>query len=201
MQKDLKNTLKNELGKREIEVELWDNQKMRVFDKDRLIIIALMEDFNQRDQINNEVMDKIRQLQIEEQPALHYGDYSMRKILWDVYILYVLSDEEKYVDKEQIFMLQRDKKYSKKYLFQESNIQELSEKICKLLHPERYIDSVLKEIKFEYTDENTYKAICDLEGRGNEFITEFPINSCQDILNFLNHVNADEYGVNVDEDC
>ncbi|ADL02835.1 hypothetical protein [Lacrimispora saccharolytica] len=201
MQEDLK----NELKRNGFDIEVWDEEKMKIYDSDRIIVIAFLNDYSitETDRINNEVMEKVRQLQIEaeEEKLEKYDNFSIRQILWDVYILFVLTNKEKYASEEQIFMLQRDKKYSKKYLIQGNNIDELSNIILNILRPEQYIDSVVRKIRYEYSDADNCNNICDAEQTGKEYVKKFNVKSCQDILNFLNKVNADEYGEIVDENC
>lgn len=201
MQKDLM----KEIEKRGFAIEIWDEEKIRIEDSDRIIIIAFLNDYSviEVDRINNEVMERFYQLKIdaEELKVEKYGTYSMRQILWDVYILYVLTNKEKFVDEEQIFMLQRDKKYSKKYLIQGDSVDEISNILLNILRPESYIDSVVEKIQYEISDQDNCKSICDSEHRGKEFVETYNIKYCQDVLDFLNRVNADEYGEILDENC
>lgn len=201
MQEDLK----NELRRNGFDIEVWDEEKMRIHDSDRIIIIAHLNEYSitEIDRINNEVMEKVRKLQIktEEEKLEKYDNFSIRQILWDVYILFVLDNGEKYASEEQIFMLQRDKKYSKKYLIQGNYIDELLDLIINILRPEHYIDSVVRKIKYEYSDSDNCNNICDSKREGKEYVKSFSIESCQDILDFLNKVNADDYGEVIDENC
>lgn len=191
-----------ELKEKEIEIELWSEKILCVKDDDRAIAVALIEDFSEVDGINNLVMEKIYSAQNREKQTVMLCDkYPMQKILWDVYIVFVLTDKEKFVDKEQLFMLQRDKKYSKKYLVQGENVEEIAEKIVKLLYPNRYIDNVMKKIQYEVSDDDNCKKICDAENAGKRYVEQFHITCCQDILNFLDKVNADGYGEKMDENC
>ena len=115
MQKNLADILKS----KGIEMEQWGEDRIRIRDSDRIVILAPLNSYSasRADQINNEIMEMInqRRMEAEENKVEKYGQYTMRQILWDVYILYVLTDKEKFVDEEQVYMLQRDKKYSKKY--------------------------------------------------------------------------------------
>jgi len=201
MQEDLK----NELRRNGFDIEVWDEEKMRIYDSDRIIIIAHLNEYSitEIDRINNEVMEKVRKLQIkkEEEKLEKYDNFSIRQILWDVYILFVLDNDEKYASEEQIFMLQRDKKYSKKYLIQGNHIDEISDIIINILRPEQYIDSVVRKIKYKYSDSDNCNNICDAKRAGKEYVKIFNIESCQDILDFLNKVNADNYGEVIDENC
>ena len=194
MQKNLADILKS----KGIEMEQWGEDRIRIRDSDRIVILAPLNSYSasRADQINNEIMEMInqRRMEAEENKVEKYGQYTMRQILWDVYILYVLTDKEKFVDEEQVYMLQRDKKYSKKYLIQEDNVEKAAETIFRLLYPEHYIDSVIAKIQYKFTDGDNCKRICDAENEGKRFVENFQIRTCQDILDFLNKINADEYG-------
>lgn len=197
----MQENLKKEL-QRKMEIEPWSEEILYVKDSDRIIAIAQITDYLDVDYINNEVIERVYSLQDRESQTITLLDkYPMQKILWDVYIIFVLTDKKKFVDKEKVFILQRDKKYSKKYLLQEENIEELADQIIKLLFPCHYIDEVMKKIQYKVSDEDNCKIICDSKGQGKEYVNLFKIESCQDILDFLNEVNSDGYGENTDENC
>lgn len=188
MQEDLK----MELEKRGMEIKPWGEKILGVKDGDRAIAIAFIDNFSEVDIINNEVMEKLYSVQNREDDTIKLcEEYLMQKILWDVYIIFVLTNEKKFVDIEQVFMLQRDKKYSKKYLIQEVNIKDIANKIVKLLYPQYYIDKVMNKIQYEISDEDICKKICDAENRGKKYVEEFDIKICQDIVDFLNEINRD----------
>lgn len=196
----MQKNLRQELEKRKIEIESWSEKILYVKDSDRIIAIAHISDYTEVDCINNEVVERVYSLQnVENQTIKLFDKYPMQKILWDVYIIFVLMDKEKFVDKEQMFILQRDKKYSKKYLLQGEDTGELSDQILKLLYPYHYIDKVMNKIQYEVSDEDNCNIICDSEGKGKEYVKMFNIKCCQDILDFLDKVNSDEYGENTDE--
>ncbi len=199
MQKDLK----HELEKKGIAVEIWDKEKMRIEDSDRIFVVAILEDYSEGevDRINNEVMEKIYQIQIdkESKKVEKFGDYTMRQILWDVYILYVLLN--KCVDIENVFMLQRDKKYAKKYLIQGKSLEDITNMISNILKPESYINEVVENIQFNFSDSDICREVCDAENTGKDLMKKNNIKSCQNILDFLLNINSEEYGVTIDEDC
>ncbi|GLB27538.1 hypothetical protein LXJ15735_37790 [Lacrimispora xylanolytica] len=201
MQKDLK----HELEKKGIAVEIWDKEKMRIEDSDRIFVVAILEDYSEGevDRINNEVMEKIYQIQIdkESKKVEKFGDYTMRQILWDVYILYVLLNKETCVDIENVFMLQRDKKYAKKYLIQGKSLEDISNMIYNILKPESYINDVVENIQFNFSDSDICREVCDTENTGKDLVEKYNIKSCQNILDFLLNINSEEYGVTIDEDC
>ena len=194
----MQKTLADELKNKGIEMEIWGEDRIWIRDSDRIVVLAILSFYSASaaDQINNEVMELIgqRRIEAEEKKVEKYGQYSMRQILWDVYILYILMDKEKFVDEEQVYMLQRDKKYSKKYLIQEDNVEKAAETIFYFLYPEQYIDNAAAKIQYEFTDDDICKRICDVENKGKIFMENAQIKSCEDILEYLNKINADEYG-------
>lgn len=178
----------------------------RIMDQERLIFLIDTDcnNFSDIDAYVNKLMDLLTygRLPVNDKAVVDIrGRYSMRKILWDIYGIFVsrVSETCPGIEDEEIYRIQRDNHLMKRYIVQEKSEKEIAEKILFIVRTENYIDKFLKKIDYNFDEKKYCRRLCDSK-QMNEYEVQYKAESYKEIINLLQEMNSETFGDEIDED-
>lgn len=214
MQKDMKNILQEYgLKLQEIEIlnegeqESREEKVYRILDSDRMIFFIELEHIKNKDfeYYVDRLMDWTHLNLLEgETLAEQYGEVSMKMILWDMYAIFgsCISEENREVQEEEIYRIQRNRHFMKRYVVQESSKEKIAEKVSFLVQPEKRIDDFVNELEYDSDEAEYCRNMSDVQSdsENSKSVVSFRGETYQEILTLLKKINDIDFGENIDED-
>jgi hypothetical protein len=122
---------------------------------------------------------------------------TMQKILWDIYAVFVnqLSDMHIGIQDDEIYRIQRENHFMKKYIIQDVKIDNLVDKVCFLINTENYIDKLISSLDIT-NDEDKYCIEMSMDNNNDNFTYNFSGKTYKEILKVLSEINDDKFGEN-----
>lgn len=186
------------------QLEQEDKKIYRIIDSDRLIFLVELEDIRNSDLESyvNKLMDWITyEHQSEEMDLVeNYQQITMRKILWDMYVIFVayLSEINEGIADEEIYRIQRDSRFMKRYIVQGTSENEIAEKIGVIVRPEKVIDDFINKLDIYNDEEEHCRKMCHTK-EGKEFGFGFDGKTYKDIISLLKKINEETFGEDANE--
>jgi hypothetical protein len=194
-----------EINKIELkQMEQGDKVIFRIIDSDRLIFLIELDDIKKIDLelYVNKLMDWITYQQKSEDNDLveKYQNITMRKILWDMYVIFVtcLSEINEGITDEEIYRIQRDSRFMKRYIVQGKSEDEVVKKIGFIVRPEEEIDNFIDKLDFDINEEEHCRKMCHTK-EGIEFGFGFVGISYKEIISLLKKINEETFGEDENE--
>lgn len=190
-----------------IESDRWEHEETiyRISDSERLIFLIELQDIVNLDLeiYVNKLMEWVtyEQASIEQDIVEQYEQITMRKILWDLYVIFVcyLSETNHGLLDEEIYSKQRDPHFMKRYIVQGSSDREIADKICFIVKPEKKIDDFINRLDFGDTETEHCRRMCHTK-EGEGFGYDFTGETYNEIVTVLKKINGESFGEKTNED-
>lgn len=193
-----------EADKQEGKKEKERKKICRIVDSDRLIFLIELEDIKNEEfeyYVNGLVEWAHEHASEGADLVERYRQLSMRQILWDMYVIFVscLSDTNTGLQEEEIYPIQRNSHFMKRYVVQGDSNEDIAKKINFIVKPEKTIDYFIDTLNFENNEVEFCREMSHT-AEGEEFGFGLKGDTYQKILDTLKKVNGDTFGENKDED-
>lgn len=188
------------------EIRHWEREEnkeiYRIKDLNRLIFLVELDAVQGSDLESyvNKLMDWITYEHQSEEKDLAdgYQQITMRKILWDLYVIFINYSSEKNegISEEEAYSIQRDSRFMKRYLVQGESDDEIAKKISFIVRPEKRIDNFINKLEFDNEEEEQCRQMCHTK-EGNGF--GFEAKTYQGVTALLKKINEETFGEDLDE--
>lgn len=209
MQKGLIELLeKNGIKVQRVEMNDEEMQLQEIYhieDPERMIFVVELKG------IRKDIMEKCvnrlvewityEQTNIEKDLIDTYNKRStMRMILWDLYIIFInrISENNPKLLDEEIYPIQRDTRFMKRYIVQGATDEKMAEQISFIVKPEQIMDDFINKLDYESNEVEYCKQMCQKKN-GEAFGYGLKGETYQEIIKVLKEINKDNFGEDTNE--
>lgn len=212
MQESLIELLKdNGMDVQKVKSEKWEdleNEIYRIIDSDRLIFLVELRDIEGIDLKSylHSYVDGLMEWITYEHPTIgedlvdKYQHITMRKILWDMYVIFVnrLKENVKGLSDEEIYPIHRNSHFMKRFIVQGISDDEIANQISFIVRPERIIDEFINKLDYKTDEERNCRQMCQTKEQ-EEFDYDLKGKTYQEIITILEKINGEAFGVDANE--
>lgn len=208
MQENLIGLLRSDgIELQKVGIKEWEEQKKEIYrikDSERLIFVVELRKISE--EVIEDYVNRLMEWITYEQPAMRgdmvdeYGHITMRMILWDMYVIFVshISKPDKRLQDEEIYPIQRNSHFMKRYIVQGTSDNEIARKISFIVKLERTIDDFINKLDFE-NNEKKYCRQMSYTEEGEAFNFDLKGETYQEIISVLEKINGADFGEDTNE--
>lgn len=148
----------------------------------------------------NDIMNWIsyKQSAREKDMVERYGKVTMRKILWDMYVIFACNNLKGGFSEDEIYTKQRNPHFMKRFIVQGDSENEIVEKIKFIIKPEDSIDKYINKLSFVNDEAQNCIKMCETK-KGETFQFGLKGETYEEIIKLMDKINGEDYGEALNE--